>query len=72
MFHRMFGRMSNVGIDYQNYILTTVLRENIQRVILQQMTNIYSFQNIFFLFFDLFKLNVYVLVYYNTNLHHLC
>ena len=51
MFHRMFGRMLNPGIDDEKYIFMTVLRENIQKGILQQMTNIYSFHNIFFLFF---------------------
>ena len=62
----------NAGIKDQKYILITVLRENIQKGILQQMNNIYLFQNIFFLFFKIFKLNVYVLVYYNKNLLHLC
>ena len=61
----------NVGIDDQKYILITVFRETIQKGILQQMTSIYLFQNIIFLFFKIFKLNVYVLVYYNKNLLHL-
>ena len=60
----------NARINDQKYILTTVLRENIQKVILQQITNIYLFQNIFSLFFKIFILNVYVLVYY--SLLHLC
>ena len=50
-------------INNQKYILITVLRENIQKGILQQMTNVYLFQKIFFLFFKIFELNVYVLVY---------
>ena len=58
----------NAGIDDQKYILITVLRENIQKGIFQQITNIYLFQNIFFLFFKVFKLNFYVSVYYNENL----
>ena len=41
----------NAGIDDKKYILITILQENIQRGILQQITNIYLFQNIFFLFF---------------------
>ena len=45
----------NAGIDDQKYILTTVLQENIQKGILQQMININFFQNIFFLFFNIFK-----------------
>ena len=61
----------NVGIDDQKSILITVFRETIQKGILQQMTSIYLFQNIIFLFFKIFKLNVYVLVYYNKNLLHL-
>ena len=61
----------NVGINDQKYILMTVFRETIQKGILQQMTSIYLFQNIIFLFFKIFKLNVYVLVYYNKNLLHL-
>ena len=61
----------NVGIDDQKYILITVFRETIQKGILQQMTSIFLFQNIIFLFFKIFKLNVYVLVYYNKNLLHL-
>ena len=40
MFHRMFGRMLNPGIDDEKYVFMTVLRENIQKGILQQMTNI--------------------------------
>ena len=62
----------NAEIDYQKYILITVLRDNIQKGILHQMTNIYLFQNIFFLFFKIFKLNAFVLVHYNKNLLHLC
>ena len=62
----------NAGICDQKYILITVLRENIQKGILRQMTNIYFFQNIFFLFFKIFKLNAYVLVYYNKIWLHLC
>ena len=45
----------NAGIDDQKYILTTVLQENIQKGILQQMININFSQNIFFLFFKIFK-----------------
>ena len=62
----------NAGLDYEKYILITVLRENIQKEIFQQMTKICLFQNLFFLFFKIFKLNVYVLVYYNKNLLHFC
>ena len=62
----------NAGIDDQKYIFITVLRENIQKEILQQMSKIYLFQNIFFLFFKIFELNVCVLVYYKKNLIHSC
>ena len=62
----------NAKIDDQKYILKTVLQENIQKGKLQQVTNICLFQNIFLLFFKIFKLNVYVLVYYNKNLLYLC
>ena len=64
----------NARINDQKYILITFLRENIQKGTLQQMTNIYLFQNsyfilffIFFIYLKIHKLNVYVLVYYNKN-----
>ena len=60
------------GIYDQKYILKSIEWENVQRRIFLQMVNIYICKNDFFQFLKLFKLNRYVLVYYDRHLLNSC